>query len=486
MGAMHLDFWSLSVFISAVHILLAMIVGAHIVLTKPDVRAAIGWVGLVILAPVIGSVLYALLGINRLRREAGRRRRGRPHLWLAPPDAFLLPKHKVTLPDNLPAAERPLAMLAGSLTNTPLLAGNAVDLLVNGDEAYPAMIAAIDRATRSVALTTYIFDRGQVADQFIEALAQAVQRGVTVRVLIDGVGARYSHPPIVRALRARGVRVARFLPTTLLPWRNPYLNLRNHRKLLVVDGEIGFCGGLNIRDSCVIASKPATPVLDLHFRFRGPVVGQIMAALAFDWTFTTQEKLAGPDWFPTLVTAGAVLARGIPDGPDEDYETLLITILGALSQATRSVRIVTPYFLPDPTLIDALRVAALRGIQVDVLLPAQGNLRFVQWAATAQLSQIVRWGCQVHLTPPPFDHSKLFLVDGAWALVGSANWDPRSLRLNFEYAVECYSREFVSRLDNVFEAKLATARLLTLEHLDRRSLPVKLRDGIVRLAQPYL
>src|SRR6185369_16037460 len=122
----------------------------------------------------------------------------------------------------------------------------------------------------------------------------------------------------------------------------------------------------------------------------------------------------------------------------------------------------------------------------DVLLPARGNLRFVQWAATAQLSQIVRWGCRAHLSPPPFDHSKLFLVDGTWGLVGSANWDPRSLHLNFEYAVECYSSELVAKLDQVFEEKLATAQPLTLEDLEGRSLPVKLRDGIVRLAQPYL
>jgi cardiolipin synthase len=481
-----MDYWSFSVFVSVVHVLLALTVCTHIVLTKPDVRAAIGWAGLVMLAPVVGSVLYALLGINRLRREAGRMRRGRTLLWLAPPDAFLLPKNQVALPEGISLGGRPLATLVGAVTNIPLLAGNAVELLANGDEAYPAMVAAIEGATRSVALATYIFDRGQVADQFIAALARAVKRGVTVRVLIDGVGARYSHPPIARALRAHGIPVALFLPTTYIPWRHSYFNMRNHRKLLVIDGVIGFCGGMNIRDACVLALKKTYPVADLHFRFRGPVVAQMMAALAFDWSFTTREQLAGPDWFPSLAPAGDVLARGIPDGPDEDFEALIIAILGALSQATHSVRIVTPYFLPDPTLIDALRVAALRGVQVDVLLPARGNLRFVEWAATAQLSQIVRWGCRVHLSPPPFDHSKLFLVDGTWAMVGSANWDPRSLRLNFEYVVECYSPEFVARLDKVFEEKLAASRLLTLEDLEARSLPVKLRDGIVRLAQPYL
>lgn len=477
--------WALSLFVSVVHLILATTVSAHIVLTKPDVRAAIGWAGLVWLTPVVGSVLYALFGINRLRRQAGRIRRGRELPWTQPPGQFVLSPYAVALPDGVPSAARPLATLVGAITGTALVTGNAVDLLVNGDDAYPAMLSAIDGATRSIALATYIFDRGHVADRFIDALARAVQRGVAVRVLIDAVGARYSRPPIVRTLRAHGITVARFLPTNT-PWRHPYFNLRNHRKLMVVDGTIGFCGGLNIRDACALALKTDDPIQDLHFHVGGPVVGQMMKALAFDWTFTTREELAGPVWFPPLGPAGAVLARGIPDGPDEDYETLLITILGALSQATRSIQIVTPYFLPDPTLIDALRVAALRGVQVDILLPAHGNLRFVEWAATAQLSQIVRWGCRVHLSPPPFDHSKLFLVDGVWGLIGSANWDPRSLRLNFEYAVECYSAELVSRLAKVFEAKIAGARPLTIADLDGRSLPIKLRDGIVRLAQPYL
>jgi cardiolipin synthase len=285
--------WAVSLFVSAVHLVLASTVSAHIVLTKPDVRAAIGWAGLVWLTPVVGSILYALFGINRLRRRAGRIRRGRQLLWTELPDSLARSPYEVALPDGVPSAARPLATLVGAITGTPLVTGNAMDPLVNGDEAYPAMLSAIGGATRSIALATYIFDRGHVADLFIDALARAVQRGVAVRVLIDAVGARYSHPPIVRTLRAHGITVARFLPPNS-PWRHPYINLRNHRKLMVVDGTIGFCGGLNIRDACVLGLKTDDPILDLHFRLRGPVVGQLQAAFADNWMGTT-GKVLGPD-----------------------------------------------------------------------------------------------------------------------------------------------------------------------------------------------
>jgi cardiolipin synthase len=191
-------------------------------------------------------------------------------------------------------------------------------------------------------------------------------------------------------------------------------------------------------------------------------------------------------WFPPLEPAGAVLARGIPDGPDEDFEALIFTLLGAIAQARQRVRIVTPYFLPDPPIIDALKVAALRGVDVEIVLPARGNLRTVQWAQTAQLGQVLRGGCKVFLSPPPFDHSKLFTVDGEWSLVGSTNWDPRSLRLNFEYAVECYSPALASSLDAMIDAKRDAARAFNREDLRQRPFPIKVRDGLVWLAQPYL
>lgn len=480
-----MDPWVIKSLVVAAHLLLAFAVTAHVVQTKSDVRSAIGWVGLVLLTPVVGAVLYALFGINRIRRQAGRMRRGRTR-WGSDPLRPVAPRSAVpALPDGVPETARPLATLVGAATGAPLVSGNVVELLLNGDAAYPAMLAAIDGATRTIALTTYIFDRGEVADQFVDALSRAVQRGVLVRVLIDGVGARYSHPPIVRTLRARGIPVALFL-RPFVPAARLFVNLRNHRKLLVADGTVGFCGGLNIRDGCVLALNPSKPTQDLHFRVRGPVVGQMMAAVAFDWNFAAKEQLSGPEWFPPLAASGTMLARGISDGPDEDFETLLTTLLGALSQARRSVRIITPYFLPDPPLIDALRVAAMRGVQVDIVLPERGNLLLVQWAAAAQLGQVVQCGCRVYFSPPPFDHSKACVVDGEWSLIGSANLDPRSLRLNFEYGVECYSTELAARLGEVLDARIASARLLKPTDIEQRSLAVRVRDGIVWLAQPYL
>ena len=180
------------------------------------------------------------------------------------------------------------------------------------------------------------------------------------------------------------------------------------------------------------------------------------------------------------------MARGIPDGPDENFEALRMTMLAAISQAARLVRVVTPYFLPDASLIDALRVAALRGVRVEIVLPQRGNLRAVDWAARAQLPQVMAWGCHVYLSLPPFDHSKLFVVDGVWSLIGSANWDPRSLRLNFEYGVECYSVELAARLDALIDSKIAKSREISLAELLNRPLFLRLRDGLTWLAQPYL
>lgn len=461
----------------------AVAAGAHAVLTKRDVRAAIGWVGLIVLFPLVGAALYALFGINRIRRRATALR-------------AQLPRTEEELAEGAPTLPAPgegaaahglgaLAELVGRIVDQPLVPGNRLEPLADGEAAYPPMLAAIDAAERSVTLSTYIFDNDTAGNRFQRALAAAVERGVEVRVLIDGVGARYSFPPTRRTLRQLGVPVAIFLPT-LLPWGLPWLNLRTHRKLLVVDGRVAFVGGMNIREEHVVTGGTEHPVRDLHFRLDGPAVAQVQRLFCADWRFATGEQISGEAFFPALAPAGEVVARVIPDGPDEDIDKLRWTLLGALAVARRSVRVVTPYFLPDPDLVTALSLAALRGVEVDVVLPGKVNLPLVGWAMAAQLPQVLERGCRVWHTPPPFDHSKLMVVDGEWGLVGSFNWDPRSLRLNFELALEVYGAEVAGRLEALALAKRDDGRRVTPAELAARPLWRRLRDGAAWLAQPYL
>ena len=463
------------------HVSVTVVAAGHAILHKRDVRAATGWSALIVLSPYIGALAYYFFGINRIQRKAARLVALRPELDAAettPPGATdLAERFRGTLSRLNETVER--------ATGSRLVDGNAVLPLIDGDDAYPAMLDAIADAERTVLMTTYIFDHDRAGRLFLDALSEAVERGVVVRVLVDAAGKRYSRPPITRALRARKVRVAEFLPSRI-PFRNPYVNLRNHRKLLIVDHRVGFAGGMNIREGCMLEEPSAHPVQDLHFRFEGPVVDHMFSAAHEDWYFTTGELLGGPVWQSATTRAGEVWARGIPDGPDEDFESIMWTKLAALGAARDSIQVLTPYFLPELPLLTALQLAALRGLEVDILVPEKNNLRFVQWAGTSHLRQVLASGCRVWLTPPPFDHSKAMVVDDAWSLVGSANWDARSLRLNFEYNVECYDEPLAQRLKLLIADKRSRGRRLTIEEMDARQLPVRLRDGLARLLAPYL
>ena len=457
----------------------------HVVLSRRPATSAVIWVGLVWFAPILGVLAYVLFGVNRVQRRAAQVRReahsahdeDHPSVQEGEVRSALSPgrEHLETL-----------AGLGDRLTSRPVRGGNRVVPLRDGDETYPAMLEAIGQARRSVTLATYIFDNDEAGRRFTEALADAVARGVEVRVLIDDVGARYSMPATSGPLRRAGVPTARFHPA-FIPWAMAYLNLRNHRKILVVDGETGFTGGMNIRVGHWLGQEPSNPVRDLHFRVEGPVVQDLQRVFVEDWGSTTGEWLSGETWFPGPKPVGDVLARGISDGPDIDYDTLPSVLHGALSVARSHVRIMTPYFIPTPTLTEALGVTAMRGVRVELYLPGRSNLAMVDWASRAHWAPLLERDCRIHLMPPAsFDHSKLMVVDGAWVLLGSANWDPRSLYLNFEFNLECYSPRLAGDVEAVMTARTQGAREVTQEDVEARPLPLRLRDGVARLLSPYL
>lgn len=467
-------------------LVLSTAVTLHAVLRKRETDTIITWVGLAWLAPFVGALAYFCFGINRIQRKAISLKIGESlPATLTPPDHeedFRLREKVLKAYPNLAG----LAQLGKTITGKDLAPANTVTLLRDGEEAYPAMIEAIGQAENSISLLSYIFDHDRVGEEFRDALVEARERGVEIRVLIDHIGSRYSDPNMVGHLREHGLQVGSFLPTRA-PRLARYANLRNHRKILVCDGRVGFTGGTNIREGHLLKLKPENPVQCTHFRLEGPVVRHLQEVFAVDWAFVTGEVLHDEIWFPKIGrSSGQVGARGVSDGPDEDFEKMTEVILGALGSARATIRIASPYFLPDPPILKALQVAALRGIEVKIVLPSKNNIPLVGWASIPLLGPLIEKGCQVYFSAPPFDHSKLFVIDGMWSLLGSTNWDPRSLRLNFEFNVECYHHELARQLEDLIDEKIAGGTQLTLADIEKRSLPVKLRDGLARLASPYL
>lgn len=472
----HLIYWLQGIAIFCI----ALVASSHAIIYKRNPRSATLWTLVIWLLPVAGAVLYFLLGINRVRRSAVALRADMTRHRTIPqiaPDGFA---SDATF--SRPEMEhlRLLERLVDRVASRPLLPGNRVEPLIDGPQAYAAMLEAIDSATTSIALVSYIFDSVGIGKRFVEALIRAKKRGVEVRVMIDAVGAKYSWPSIQRVLHHGGIPVALFnRPLLLLS-----LNLRNHRKILVVDGTVGFTGGMNIKSEY---GEPGPGMLhDLQFRLQGPAVAHMSEVFADDWQFTTGEALRGTKWFPNLSSSGKAFVRGIEAGPDESFDRLRWVIIGALTAAQRSVRIVTPYFLPDPAIISTIVATSLRGVEVDIILPEHSNLPYLHWATFGQLWQVLDHDCRVWLHPGTFDHTKLMLIDGAWTLFGSSNWDARSLRLNFEFDAECYSTELGQQMEQLIQTRISQSRPITLEQVDARSLPVKLRDGIARLFTPYL
>ena len=275
----------------SVGLVVALIVTIHVLQTKREVAAAAAWIGLAWFSPFFGGFAYFVLGVNRVKRRARRLRApsvrplrsGLEHRELAEEDNHLAPlRHGV-----------------GRITGRRIEPGNAVRILSNGDEAYPEMLTAIEGAQHSIGLSSYIMRADTIGGRFVDALQAAKNRGVDIRVIVDGIGSGWLLSPVFHRLKAAGVPVGRFMHS-YMPWRMPFLNLRTHKKILVVDGRIGFTGGINVADQNVVANQPKDPVQDTHFRIEGPIVTQLVFAFARDWAFVADEDLDGDKWYPAL------------------------------------------------------------------------------------------------------------------------------------------------------------------------------------------
>lgn len=454
----------------------------HALVYKRDHRAALGWIAIIIVFPIAGPVLYFLFGINRVR-SAARRLTGNVE------PKFGLGFHHGTQ-FRTPAPNEPslptLLNIGRRVTGEHVYAGNSIEMLINGEAFFPRLIAAIEEAEQSIHLSTYLFYKRGIAGEVIEALGRAVSRAVSVRVLIDSTGSLHNARRALPALRKAGVEVAEFRPWSLVP-PSFGINLCNHRKIAVIDGKRAFFGGMNIDPSHMVnASKGSSPREDVHFLAHGTIVRRLDDVFRRDWWIATKRKLEAPVPASTSTEQGSVLCRVIDDGPDENLDALAMTLLGVFAAAEKCITIMTPYFLPHRELIAAMQSASLRGVRVRIIIPQRSNMVFVDWATRNMLWELVAWDVQVYEQSPPFSHTKLLAVDKNYVLAGSANMDPRSLRLNFELGVELYDENLAQQVHSHLDYALKRCRRISLEEVDSRPYWQRFRDAFFWLFSSYL
>lgn len=460
----------------------------YILRTRRDPRGMLAWILTMILLPFVGLILFLLVG--RLPMERKIRKRRRRHRRIKPnlerQTAVLHEAHDVR--DAVPEIDekqRALMDLATRLAGTVVTAGNHVDIRFDGEKSFLELSLHIEQAKSHVHLMYYIYADDETGRAMSDLLIRKAQEGVEVRLLLDAVGCWRLSRKHVRRLKKGGVHVAFFLPWK--PMRRRFqLNCRNHRKLCVVDGKLAFSGSKNIGNEYVGRDNKYGPWRDTNLTMRGPCVTQFQEIFAEDWHFATKEDLASDRYFPDPHQVGQHSVQIVASGPDNRAHVLHQLLYAAVSDATDSIDIMTPYFVPDQAMILSLTSAAYRRVRVRLLLPTRTDSLTVLWAGRSFYEELLSAGIEIYEYTHGMLHSKTAVVDRRWSLVGSANMDVRSFRINFELTMLLYDEDLSQVLHNDFESLLNGATRVMLRDVKRWPLRNQLAAGAARLATPML
>ena len=373
----------------------------------------------------------------------------------------------------------------GVLLGPTIVSGNQVDTLLNGDEIFPAMLAAIDSAEQSITFETYIYWQGEIGQDFARRLAARARAGVSVHVLLDWVGSMRMDESLLQTMRDAGVEIERYHPPHWYEFTR--LNNRTHRKSLVVDGKIGFTGGVGIADKWSGSAQDPDHWRDTHFRVRGPVVAQIQATFMDNWMQTRGKVLHGPRYFPEIAPAGGAAAQMFMSSPTGGSESMHLMYLLAITAATRSIELSSAYFVPDRLTREALVAAARRGVRVRIIVPGEHiDTDVVRAASRADWGPLLEAGILIAEYQPTMFHCKVLSVDNRMVSVGSTNFDNRSFRLNDESNLNVYDEAFARRQVEIFERDLEASRVVTLAQWEARPLSTKLMERLAALLGPQL
>ena len=480
-------------FAGVIHGVLAAVMSFHVLLTKHRPVSSVLWLGVLWTIPFLGAAAYVSFGMDRVRPGAKMRAESNALLQqraaLHPTfEGLTVDAMKRLEPDWHPAL-RIFRATDRAVQRNHVLRGHKAELLVDGDQFFPSLMEAAASARDSFHLQTFIFGRDRTGEEFRELMIERARAGVEVRLLYDRFGSTWAHVlRFFEPARKAGAKV--FSITQANPLKGRFqINLRNHRKVAVVDGRIGFGGGINIHDGHRTGYAKGQPIRDYHVRLEGPAVADLQFQFIEDWFFASREqpdRLLDAGNFPPFEERGPGLVQIVPCGPTPGGNAVADVIFAAIASAERSLYIVTPYFIPDEPIVHAIRYAAFRGVDVQLVVPKVGNHRYAEFAARALYAPLLRTGVRIFERRPPFIHAKALVVDRIYALLGSANLDYRSLHLNFETNLEVAEEAFVAAVTRQIEEEIAQSDEVSYDRHQARSLGRRLVENFCYLFQPML
>ncbi|MDP8999918.1 MAG: cardiolipin synthase [Myxococcota bacterium] len=458
-----------------------------VLVRRKEPPATISWILTLVFLPALGAVLFLLFGRDRVRWPA-RRKRQLDALVRAQVAASRDETSGAGLSAQIPLQdpfERALFRIGAGLTHLRPTSGNRVDVLVDGAATYERIGAAIDAARHHVHAQYYLIRNDKTGLWFRDRLIAAAKRGVLVRLLLDGYGCFALGRAWRRPLRKAGVRTAEFLPMRSVLLQP--VNLRNHRKIVVVDGEVAFTGGFNVGDEYLGQMPGVGEWRDVHLRIEGPAAAELQRVFFQDWAFATREPIEPSDYFPKNppIRGDATIAI-VTSGPDTRNEAIHRLFFGAIVGAERELQVTTPYFVPTESLMVAMEFAAMRGVAVKLLLPGRSNHRVTFHAGRSFYTPLLDSGVDLHEYVPGMIHAKTLVADGKVALVGSANMDLRSFRLNFEVHALVHDATTASRLGQTFASYAANSRGVDPDAWRNRAWTLRVKEGAARLVSPLL
>jgi len=470
--------WTLA--LSLLEIAWVLGIGLVIVLEKRSPLATTTWILGMALLPYVGLFIWFTFGPRRLRKRRSDRARVRESIDATWP--FLL--REAESEETADPAVRALQSLAANAMSAPVWPGNDVRLLRNGTESYRAIGEAVQAAKHHVHVEFYIFAMDATGKRFRDLLIEKRRAGVEVRILVDGVGSRWN-AAFTRPMEEAGIEFASFNPVAI--WRlGSAFNARNHRKLVVCDGRVAFTGGLNVADEYIGVPPDVSGWRDTHARFEGPAAQAFQRLFLQDWNYATGRSLHSPAYFEHGGNAGPHVVQVVGSGPDDAWHSVEQLVVAAINGASTRVRITTPYFIPDEPLFTTLVSAALRGVDVQVLVPRRSDSELVLAASRSYFDELLSAGVRLYEYLPTMLHAKTMTIDGRLAFVGTANMDPRSFRLNYELTGIAYCEPTARELDDLFERDLTVSKEVTRE--DRAALPMieRIRESTARIFTPVL